>query len=180
MPVDTTAVKQMLDDELVSDGNRQIKAAGLRATLKALVDWVGSVAGVVGPAGPAGAGAPKVVQITTTSLGQTLIENGATYIIEKFNNTTAYVFELAFLAEYYPANGMRFTLIVGRYATVGFYVSNGNYNDALTDIRVFSNATPTNTIGRNVTVGSATYAGVLTLSKGVYECALLNGTLYIW
>ena len=62
MPVDTTAVKQMLDDELVSDGNRQIKAAGLRATLQALVDWVGSVAGLPGPAGSkiySGATAPN-------------------------------------------------------------------------------------------------------------------------
>lgn len=62
MPADPTIIKQMIDDDLSSNGNRLIKATGLRSVLKALADWVGSVAGVVGPQGPQGVQGAQGVQ----------------------------------------------------------------------------------------------------------------------
>lgn len=208
MPADTTAIKQMLDDELVSDGNRRIKAIGLRATLKALVDWVGSVAGVVGPqgptgpqgavgpqgatgpvgpqgpigaTGPAGSG-QKILQVSTADIVS--VQNEFTYIIEKHNNTTPYAVQLAFVEELIPvSNGIRFTIIVGAYATVTLYEANGQFNDALFpngQVRLGNIVTPVSPYGTNMRFNQVASIYSYTFPKGVYQCAFVNGTLWVW
>jgi hypothetical protein len=172
MPADTTAIKQMLDDDLSSDGTRQIKASGLRATLKALVDWVGSVAGVPGPVGPTGANW-KVVRITTAPSSQLLVENNTTYIIEG-----SFTVQLKFTTASVAAGpGLRFEIIKNAAATVMYtylvsseFPGNVQKPDGTANLTLGNNKIFTGHMG-NTAFGFPT---------GVTSCAWIDSRLYVW